>query len=90
MKKYEDYIIEIKDRQDLKLQPKPIEEAELLSEIILQIKDLNNKYRDESINFFIYNVTPGTTSAASVKAKFLKEIILCETNLKEISIDFSF
>ena len=39
MKKYEDYIIEIKDRQDLKLQPKPIEEAELLSEIILQIKD---------------------------------------------------
>ena len=34
MKKYEDYIIEIKDRQDLKLQPKPIEEAELLSEII--------------------------------------------------------
>ena len=90
MKKYEDYIIEIKDRQDLKLQPKPIEEAELLSEIILQIKDLNNKYRDESINFFIYNVTPGTTSAASVKAKFLKEIILCETNLKEISIDFAF
>ena len=67
MKKYEDYIIEIKDRQDLKLQPKPIEEAELLSEIILQIKDLNNKYRDESINFFIYNVTPGTTSAASRK-----------------------
>ena len=90
MKKYEDYIIEIKDRQDLKLQPKPIEEAELLSEIILQIKDLNNKYRDESINFFIYNVTPGTTSAASIKAKFLKEIILCETNLKEISIDFAF
>ena len=90
MKKYEDYIIEIKDRQDLKLQPKPIEEAELLSEIILQIKDLNNKYRDESINFFIYNVPPGTTSAASVKAKFLKEIILCETNLKEISIDFAF
>ena len=90
MKKYEDYIIEIKDREDLKLQPKPIEEAELLSEIILQIKDLNNKYRDESINFFIYNVTPGTTSAASVKAKFLKEIILCETNLKEISIDFAF
>ena len=90
MKKYEDYIIEIKDRQDLKLQPKPIEEAELLSEIILQIKDLNNKYRDESINFFIYNVTPGTTSAASVKAKFLKEIILCETILKEISIDFAF
>ena len=90
MKKYEDYIIEIKDRQDFKLQPKPIEEAELLSEIILQIKDLNNKYRDESINFFIYNVTPGTTSAASVKAKFLKEIILCETNLKEISIDFAF
>ena len=45
MKKYEEYIIEIKDRKDLKLQPKPIEDAELLSEIILQIKDLNNKYR---------------------------------------------
>ena len=90
MKKYEEYIIEIKDRKDLKLQPKPIEEAELLNEIILQIKDLNNKFRDESINFFIYNVTPGTTSAATVKAKFLKEIILCETILKEISIDFAF
>ena len=90
MKKYEEYIIEIKDRKDLNLQPKPIEEAELLNEIILQIKDLNNKFRDESINFFIYNVTPGTTSAANVKAKFLKEIILCETILKEISIDFAF
>jgi len=90
MKKYEEYLAEINARKDQKLQPKPIEDAELLREIILQIKDLKNKHREESINFFIYNVTPGTTSAALVKAKFLKEIILSNILVHEISEDFAF
>ena len=90
MKKYEGYLAEINARKDQKLQPKPIEDAELLREIILQIKDLKNKHREESINFFIYNVTPGTTSAALVKAKFLKEIILSNILVNEISEDFAF
>lgn len=42
------------------------------------------------MNFFIYNVLPGTTSAAIVKAKFLKEIILGESVLEEISPAFAF
>ena len=62
----------------------------MLSEIILQIKDNNHKHRKDSLDFFIYNVLPGTTSAAIIKSKFLKEIILGETLVSEISIDFAF
>ena len=58
------------------LNPKPISESDLLLEIIEQIKDLNHPERDASLKFLIFNVTPGTTSAATVKAKFLKDIIL--------------
>jgi aconitate hydratase 2/2-methylisocitrate dehydratase len=35
----------------------------------LQIKDLNNKDREDSLSFFIYNVVPGTTPAAGVNFK---------------------
>ncbi|MBP8793875.1 MAG: bifunctional aconitate hydratase 2/2-methylisocitrate dehydratase, partial [Lutibacter sp.] len=90
MNTYKDYIKQIEERKGLGLNPQPIDGAELLSEIIAQIKDLNNEYRTDSLNFFIYNVLPGTTSAASVKATFLKEIILGESLVKEISISFAF
>jgi len=90
MSLYHAYLQEIEERKSQGLDPKPIDNAELLGEIITQIKDLNNKYRKESIHFFIYNVLPGTTSAASVKAIFLKEIILGESVLEEISPDFAF
>ena len=90
MKNYQNYIAEIKERKKMNLNPKPIENAELLSEIIMQIKDVNNLHRKESINFFIYNTIPGTTSAAEEKAKFLKEIILNEALVEEISSDFAF
>ncbi|MBP0905159.1 bifunctional aconitate hydratase 2/2-methylisocitrate dehydratase [Mariniflexile gromovii] len=86
---YNDYIKEIEERKAQGLSPKPIESAELLSAIIEQIKDLDNKYREDSLNFFIYNVVPGTTSAAGAKAKFLKEIILGESLVKEISPAFA-
>jgi aconitate hydratase 2/2-methylisocitrate dehydratase len=90
MKIYNNYISEIKDRAKQELHPKPIENAELLSEIILQIKDLNNSHREDSIKFFIYNTIPGTTSAAKVKAEFLKEIILNECLVEEITTTFAF
>jgi aconitate hydratase 2/2-methylisocitrate dehydratase len=87
---YQDYIQEIEERKGQGLHPKPIDGAELLSDIIEQIKDLNNEYRDDSLKFFIYNVVPGTTSAAGLKAKFLKEIILGESVVKEITAAFAF
>ena len=87
---YDNYIKEIEERNNQGLQAKPIDEADLIFEIIEQIKDLNHSQRKESIDFFIYNVLPGTTSAAGVKAKFLKEIILREHKVKEISSKFAF
>ena len=86
---YKDYLKEIEDRKVQGLHPKPIDGAELLSKIIEQIKDVDNEYREDSLNFFIYNVLPGTTSAAGVKAKFLKEIILGESVVKEITPAFA-
>ncbi len=87
---YNDYIKEIEERKAQGLNPKPIDGAELLSEIISQIKDSNNAHREDSLKFFIYNTLPGTTSAAGVKAKFLKEIILGESVLEEITPAFAF
>jgi aconitate hydratase 2 / 2-methylisocitrate dehydratase len=86
---YNDYLNEIEERKGQGLHPKPIDGAELLSEIITQIKDLDNAYREDSLKFFIYNVVPGTTPAAAVKAAFLKEIILGESIVKEITIAFA-
>ncbi|WP_299083989.1 bifunctional aconitate hydratase 2/2-methylisocitrate dehydratase [uncultured Paraglaciecola sp.] len=86
-----EYIEEIKTRKnELGLAPKPIDSAELLAEIIEQIKDTDHAHRAESLNFFIYNTLPGTTSAAGVKAAFLKEIILGQAMVAEISVEFAF
>lgn len=90
MNTYKNYINEIKERKSLNLHPKPIESAKLLSEVIAQIKDIDHIDRKESIKFLIYNVTPGTTSAAGVKADFLKEIILSKYSTKEITPAFAF
>ncbi len=87
---YNDYIKEIEERKGQGLHPKPIDDGALLSEIIEQIKDTGNEHRKDSLHFFIYNTLPGTTSAAGVKAKFLKEIILGESIVEEISVDFAF
>ena len=90
MSAYQDYIKEIEERKSQGLHPKPIDGAELLSEIIAQVKDTSNANRKDSLQFFIYNTLPGTTSAAGVKAKFLKEIILGESVVNEISQAFAF
>ncbi|SNT25769.1 aconitase [Ekhidna lutea] len=90
MNTYNEYIKEIEERKRQGLQPKPIDGGELLSEIIEQIKDTSHAHREDSLKFFIYNTLPGTTPAAVVKAKFLKEIILGESDVEEISPSFAF
>ena len=87
---YSEYLDENKERKSLNLDPKPIDSAELLVEILNQIKDPNHIYRQDSLNFFIYNVLPGTTSAAVIKANFLKQIILGEYIFEEIPPSFAF
>ena len=87
---YSNYLAEIEKRKNDGLNPKPIENGELLKEIISQIKDKNNVHRKDSIHFLIYNTIPGTTTAAEVKSKFLKEIITGETKVDEISVSFAF
>ena len=84
------YLDEIKTRKQQNLNPKPIESGKLINEIVSQIKDCNNENREDSIKFLIYNTLPGTTSAAGVKAQFLKEIILGSSIVDEIKPPFAF
>ena len=90
MNLYNEYIKEIEERKGQGLHPKPIDSADLLSEIIAQIKDTNNPNRKDCLNFFIYNTLPGTTSAAGKKAYFLKDIILGKEAVSEITAAFAF
>ena len=90
MSLYTDYLSEIETRKTQDLHPKPIEDGALVAEIIEQIKDSGNEHREASLNFFIYNTLPGTTSAAGVKAAFLKDIILGAAEVPEISVDYAF
>jgi aconitate hydratase 2/2-methylisocitrate dehydratase len=89
MNTFSDYIKEIEERKGQGLHPKPIDGAELLSDIISQIKADNHPHRQDSLKFFIYNTLPGTTPAAGVKAKFLKEIILGQSKVAEITPTFA-
>ena len=90
MNLYAAYLEEIETRKKQGLSPKPIDGAELTQEIIAQILDAGHAHRDASLNFLIYNTLPGTTSAASVKAQFLKDIILGAAEVPEISAEFAF
>ena len=90
MSLYTDYLKEIDARKEQGLHPKPIEDAALVAELIEQIKDRGHEHRDDSLKFFVYNTLPGTTSAAGVKAQFLKQIALGKEVLEEISPDFAF
>ncbi|MDP5000625.1 MAG: bifunctional aconitate hydratase 2/2-methylisocitrate dehydratase, partial [Flavobacterium sp.] len=90
MNLYKEYIKEIEERKGQGLHPKPIDRADLLNEIIAQIKDTNNANREDCLKFFIYNTLPGTTPAAGAKAKFLKEIILGQEVVAEITPTFAF
>ena len=73
MSLYSEYLQEIADRKTDGLHPKPIDGADLLAEIVEQIKDAANEYRADSLQFLIYNTLPGTTGAAGVKQSSLKK-----------------
>jgi len=90
MSHYTEYIKEIEERKTQGLNPKPIDDSELLAEIISQIKDPENQHREQSLNFLIYNTLPGTTDAANEKANFLEEIILEKVSIEEITPNFAF
>ena len=90
MSLYTDYLKEIETRKGEGLHPKPIDDGALVAELISQIRDSDNEHREDSLKFFIYNTLPGTTSAAGVKAAFLKEIILGEVEVAEITPEFAF
>ncbi|WP_040616741.1 bifunctional aconitate hydratase 2/2-methylisocitrate dehydratase [Roseibium sp. TrichSKD4] len=90
MSLYQDYLKEIETRKTQGLSPKPIDDGALIKEIVAQIKDAGNEHRADSLKYFIYNTLPGTTSAAGEKAKFLKEIILGQFVVEEITPDFAF
>ena len=87
---YQEYLAEIEERKTQGLSAKPIDGSQLIAEIISQIKDKDSEHRAKSLDFFIYNTLPGTTSAAGEKAAFLKEIILGESIVEEITPTFAF
>lgn len=89
MNLYLDYLAEIKSREPQGLAPKPIDDGALTAEIIELIKDAGSEHRADALKFFIYNTLPGTTSAAGVKAAFLKQIILGEVVVTEIAPSFA-
>ena len=90
MSLYKSYLDDIETRQLQGLKPKPIDNGDLLAEMIAQIREPGHEHRAASLDFLIYNTLPGTTSAAGVKAKFLKEIILGEAVVEEITPTFAF
>ncbi|CVI21488.1 Bifunctional aconitate hydratase 2/2-methylisocitrate dehydratase [Agrobacterium fabacearum CFBP 5771] len=89
MNLYLDYLAEIESRKTQGLAPKPIDDGGLTGEIVALIRDTGSEYRADALKFFIYNTLPGTTSAAGVKAAFLKQIILGETVVPEITPTFA-
>ena len=90
MSLYTDYLIQIEERKNQNLSPKPIEDGALVAEIIAHIQDVDHEHRKGSLNLFIYNTLPGTTSAAGEKAKFLKQIITGDATVAEIPQEFAF
>ena len=90
MSLYDAYLEEIENRKQQGLAPKPIDDGGLVKELVAQIREPGNAHRAASLDFLIYNTLPGTTSAAGAKAGFLKEIILGEAVVAEISPAFAF
>lgn len=90
MSLYIDYLAEIETRKAQGLHPKPIDDGALVEELITRIVETGNADRADALKFFIYNTLPGTTSAAGVKAKFLKKIVLGEVDVEEITPEFAF
>jgi aconitate hydratase 2/2-methylisocitrate dehydratase len=85
-----DYLAEIDQRATKGLHAKPIEDAALVEELVAQIEDTGHEHRAQSLQFFIYNTLPGTTSAAGAKAAFLERIVTGDAVVPEITPDFAF
>ena len=90
MSLYEAYLKNIEEREKIGLSPKPIDNGDLINEIITNIVDKKSKHRNKSLEFLIYNTLPGTTEAALNKANFLKDVILEKIKIKEITQSFAF
>ena len=90
MSVYSDYLDEIETRRQQGLNPKPIEDATLIKEIISHIEDEGSTQHKACLEFFIYNTIPGTTSAAGEKASFLKKIILGNAKVRELPETLAF
>ena len=90
MSVYSDYLDEIETRRQQGLNPKPIEDAALIKEIISHIEDERSTQHKACLEFFIYNTIPGTTSAAGEKASFLKKIILGNAKVRELPETIAF
>ena len=90
MSVYSDYLEEIETRRQQGLNPKPIEDATLIKEIISHIEDEGSTQHKACLEFFIYNTIPGTTSAAGEKASFLKKIILGNAKVRELPETLAF
>ena len=73
---YDTYLAEIAIRAKQGLQPKPIDNGALTTALIEHITDASSAHAKDCLHYLIYNTLPGTTSAAGVKAGFLKDIIL--------------
>ena len=89
MSAFQSYLTEIEARQADGLQAKPIDSAELTTEIIEIIQDPASPHREEALRLFTFNTLPGTTSAAGSKAQFLKQLVTGEVILGEISPAFA-
>ncbi|MCE2516323.1 MAG: bifunctional aconitate hydratase 2/2-methylisocitrate dehydratase [Alphaproteobacteria bacterium] len=90
MSLYASYLDEIENRKTQGLQPKPIDDGALLTEVIAHIKDAASPDRADCLHHLIYNTLPGTTSAAGVKAAFLGDIITGTIAIEEITTAFAF
>lgn len=89
MSLYADYLTEIETRKAANLHPKPIDDGALVAELITHVEDPASPHHSDCVKFFVYNTLPGTTSAAGVKAKFLKQVILGESVVAEITPAFA-
>ena len=52
---YADYLLENERREIDGLRPKPIEDEQLINEIILRILDTESDQRDSCLNFLVFN-----------------------------------
>ena len=52
---YADYLLENERREIDGLSPKPIEDGQLINEIILRILDTESDHRDSCLNFLVFN-----------------------------------